>query len=72
MSMKQKLESKLAQGVRQVQLKRDAAPAAAPVVPAKTAKAKPASTSVKSVTAASEQQPPASTGKLHPRRIWPD
>lgn len=72
MSMKKKLGSTLANGVRQVKSQREQVPAA----PAKTAPvAKPAANGIatkKPVAPRTTQPPVASLDILHPRRIWPD
>ena len=59
MSLKKKLGSKLAQGVRQVKTQRDPAPTATSA--AATASAKPAPT--KAAVAPAQRRP---------RRVWPD
>ena len=76
MSMKKKLASKLANGVRQVKLQREQAPAApaqtAPVAN-QTAKATPASVTTRpAAPRTAQQQPVTNLDKLHPQRIWPD
>ena len=82
MSMKKKLASKLANGVRQVKLQREQTPAT-PATSAKTAStapvvkpvAKPVPVSVTTRPAAprtAQQQPVTNLDKLHPQRIRPD
>ena len=71
MSLKKKLGSKLAQGVRQVKTQRDPAPAATST--AATASAKPAP--VKAAVAPASRTPhPSATGlaQRRARRVWPD
>ncbi len=76
MSLKKKLGSKLAQGVRQVKTQRDPAPAvtpaATPAAPA-TASNKPAPAKA-AVTPAPRTAQPSTPGlaQQHPRRVWPD
>lgn len=76
MSINKKLGSKLAHGVRQVKSQRGQEPAAAPTktAPLEKPAAKPTSASVAAnpVAARGAQQPAASLGELHPRRVWPD
>lgn len=78
MSVKKKLGSKLAQGVRQVKTQRDAAPAAtraaAPASAAPvSAQPAPVKAPVKTAPAAGRAQPSATRlAQLHPRRVWPD
>ena len=75
MSMKKKLASKLANGVRQVKLQREQAPATpaktAPVVKPAAAPA-PASVATKPVAPRTAQRSKTNLDRLHPRRIWPD
>ena len=75
MSMKKKLESKLANGVRQVKSQREQAlvtpPKAAPVAKP-VAKPTPASVVAKPVAPRAVQPLVAALDTLHPRRIWPD
>ena len=71
MSLKKKLGSKLAQGVRQVKTQRDPAPAATSA--AATASAKPAP--VKTAVAPAPRTPQPTATRLaqrRPRRVWPD
>ena len=73
MSLKKKLGSKLAQGVRQVQSQRESAPAAPtkPVVAAKPAiKLTPAQAAVKPNAPRATQS--TQMNVLHPKRVWPD
>ena len=76
MSMKKKLGSKLAHGVRQVKSQREPESA---TVPAKTApvakpaaKLTPAKVAAKPVAPRAAQPPVTHLDSLHPRRIWPD
>ena len=75
MSLKKKLGSKLAQGVRQVKTQRDPAPAVTPATtaPAATASAKPAPAKA-AVTPGPRTAQPSTPGlaQQHSRRVWPD
>lgn len=72
MSMKKKLGSKLANGVRQVKSQREHAPAATAPVAKPAAKPTPASMAAKPLAPRAAPQAAASLNNLHPRRIWPD
>lgn len=78
MSVKKKLGSKLAQGVRQVKTQRDAAPAERVTIPpaaATPASAQPAPVKAPVKTAPATGRVQASgtrLAQLHPRRVWPD
>lgn len=74
MSLKKKLGSKLAQGVRQVQSQRAPAPAAPTKPPVAAEKPKVKSTPAQ---AAAKPNAPRATqttqmSVLHPKRVWPD
>ena len=74
MSMKKKLGSKLAHGVRQVKSQRELEPAAAPAQTALAAKpaAQPTSAKVTAKPVVARAAPVTHLGSLHPRRVWPD
>lgn len=79
--MKKKLESRLAQGVRQVKSQakpevnspRGQQPIAADTAPAAKSAAAPAPTSTATMMAVPAAQASAiNPDNLHPRRVWPD
>lgn len=78
MSVKKKLGSKLAQGVRQVKTQRDAAPpetraAATASNATPSAQPVPLKAQVKPAPASGTAQPAGTrSAQLHPRRVWPD
>ena len=87
MSLKKKLGSKLASGVRQIKTQRGQTPTVAPAKIAPTVKhtatptpskaMAPAKVTAKSVAPRAAQPQPVTShatrsGNLHPRRVWPD
>ena len=82
MSLKKKLGSKLASGVRQIKTQRGQTPTVAPAKIAPTVKhtatptpskaMAPAKVTAKPVAPRAAQQIAASANSLHPDRIWPD